>query len=264
MVTCHYVFVVAATNGMTQKLPPRVMWHRPPFLSALLVALLLALAQVVTGTVELPPLPYAYDALEPMISRMTLEIHHDRHHAKYVNTLNTMLAESTRKATSLEDIMKESAAANNQALFNNAGQSWNHAFYWNCMTDKSGGGPPPKGSKLESLIDASFGSYEVFRKEFTAAGNTAFGSGWAWLVYEASTEQLKVIKTIGADNPLVMMKDDDWVPILTMDVWEHAYYLDYQNARNIYVDTFLDRLVNWDFVAQNLKRAMLGGNRGEL
>ena len=132
----------------------------------------------------------------------------------------------------------------NQALFNNAAQSYNHAFYWDCM--KPNGGGKPTG-KLAALIDKQFGSYEKFREEFTAAGATAFGSGWAWLSWTPAG--LKVTKTIGADCPLT---EKDYVPLLTMDVWEHAYYLNYQNMRATYIDTFLDKLVNWDFVEKQL------------
>jgi superoxide dismutase, Fe-Mn family len=214
---------------------------------------------------ELPPLPYAYDALEPFISRRTLEIHHDKHHAKYVNTMNEMIQGTAfEKESSLQDIVKKSYQEKNQGLFNNAAQSWNHAFYWNCMKP-NGGGVPPQDSTLYKLITSSFGSFEKFKTEFATAGNTAFGSGWAWLVYcnsSSTTTQpktLQVLKTIGADNPMTNDGGNDTLtmtPILTMDVWEHAYYLDYQNMRNTYVDTFLDKLVNWDFVAKNLDRAM--------
>jgi superoxide dismutase, Fe-Mn family len=212
---------------------------------------------------ELPPLPYAYDALEPYIGRQTLEIHHDKHHAKYVNTLNDLIKGTTfekNKSLTLEDVVEQSYEKN-QILFNNAAQSWNHAFYWNCMK-KNGGGSPPKRSTLARLIDTSFGSFDAFKSEFAVAGNTAFGSGWAWLVYNhhrgsSNKPSLQVLKTIGADNPMTNTDDNVVVtPILTMDVWEHAYYLDYQNMRNTYVDTFLDQLVNWDFVAANLERAM--------
>jgi Fe-Mn family superoxide dismutase len=136
------------------------------------------------------------------------------------------------------------AHGNNQGLFNNAAQSFNHAFYWNCM--KAGGGGLPTG-KLATMIDEAFGSFENFATEVKTAGNTAFGSGWAWLVWTPSG--LKVTKTIGADCPLT---EEGSVPLLTMDVWEHAYYLNYQNMRATYVDTFMDKLVNWDFVASNL------------
>jgi superoxide dismutase, Fe-Mn family len=140
------------------------------------------------------------------------------------------------------------AYGKNQGLFNNAAQSFNHAFYWNCM--KPNGGGKPTG-KLAELIDRDFGSFDKFREEFYNAGATAFGSGWAWLVYTPSG--LKVTKTIGADCPLT---ENDHVPLLTMDVWEHAYYLNYQNMRTDYIDVFLNNLVNWDFVASQLPSSL--------
>ena len=170
------------------------------------MTLFLAAAAKTSGTsspIELPPLPYAYNALEPIISQRTLEIHHDKHHAKYVNTMNSMIAGTALEKEPLEAIIQKSFQEQNQGLFNNAAQSWNHAFYWNCMS-KSGGGSPPKGSALAKLIDSSFGTFEAFKKEFAAAGNTAFGSGWAWLVYDTSTAKLQVLKTIGAGNPMIL------------------------------------------------------------
>eukprot|EP00978_Attheya_sp_CCMP212_P006723 scaffold15599_cov54-Attheya_sp.AAC.1 len=210
------------------------------------------------SSIELPALPYAYNALEPVIGRKTLHVHHDKHHAKYVATANSMIEGTALEGKSLEEILLQSHRAKNQGLFNNVAQSWNHAFYWKCMKPK-GGGTPTKGQLL-TLIESSFGSFENFQKEFAQAGNTAFGSGWAWLVYNSKKKKLEVTKTIGADNP---MTSAHVTPILTMDVWEHAYYLDYQNMRVTYVEKFLDKLVNWDFVADNLKRAV-GGSKEEL
>jgi Fe-Mn family superoxide dismutase len=201
---------------------------------------------------ELPQLPYGYTALQPMISAQTLRVHHDKHHAKYVDTTNSLIAGTNLESQSLEEIIK-SSFKKDQGLFNNAAQSWNHAFYWKCM--KRNGGGQPKSKKLLELIVASFGSFDNFKKEFAAAGNTAFGSGWAWLVYNSKTKKLLVTKTIGADNPMTTASQH---PILTMDVWEHAYYLDYQNMRPTYVDAFLNKLVNWDFVQENLLQAMPG------
>jgi len=195
-------------------------------------------------SIVLPPLPYAYDALEPFLGRQTLEIHHDKHHAKYVATANTLIAGTDLEKGDLVSIIKAAKASGNQGLFNNAAQVWNHSFYWECM--KPSGGGLPTG-KLLDLIISSFGSYEKFRAEFENAGLTAFGSGWAWLVYVDGV--LKVTKTIGAESPI---SEEGVVPILTMDVWEHAYYLDYQNLRPNYVTTFMDSLVNWDFVASQL------------
>lgn len=158
----------------------------------------------------------------------------------------------------MTDIIK-GAYGDNQGLFNNAAQSWNHEFYWNCMTPDSQ--KPPKN--ILTAIKKDFGSFKKFQTEFAAAGNTAFGSGWAWLVYDSSTKKLLVTKTIGADNPMAL--NPNWTPILTMDVWEHAYYLDYQNMRPTYVDTFLDKLVNWEFVEQNyLEATGQGSSEAEL
>ena len=193
----------------------------------------------------LPPLPYDYSALEPHIGEETLRIHHDKHHAKYVTTTNTMIAGTELENEDVITILRKAKEDGNQGLFNNAAQSFNHAFYWDCM--KPNGGGKPVG-KIAELIQRDFGGYEKFREEFAAAGNTAFGSGWTWLV-QGLNGKLKVVKTIGADTPLTNAGDK---PILTMDVWEHAYYLNYQNMRATYIDTFLDKLVNWDFVNSQL------------
>lgn len=208
------------------------------------------------ATYDLPSLPYNTSDLQPLISSKTLEIHHGKHHAKYVNTMNSMVAGTHLENQSLIKIMKESYNSN-VPLFNNAAQSWNHSFYWKCMKPKGGG--VPSGRLLKS-IEASFGSFAEFRKQFTDAANSAFGSGWAWLVYKNGA--LSVTKTIGADNPIVTLPGS--IPILTCDVWEHAYYLDYQNMRPTYVDLFLDNLVNWDYVAENLERAIESGEGAEL
>lgn len=240
------------------------------FIPVVLTLLVAVLAVVVTAAdtpsstpLQLPPLPYSDTALEPFISQRTLQIHHGKHHAKYVTTTNSMLAgmeDQLAKTASLEDIILQAHKTQNQGLFNNAAQSWNHAFYWKCMTPGGGGAPPKKGL-LEKKLKESFGSYDDFRQQFSAAGNTAFGSGWAWLVFSSSTGTLSVEKTIGAGNP---MTSPGSIPILCMDVWEHAYYLDYQNLRPTYVDTFLDKLINWDFVTANLERAMESGRGAEL
>jgi Fe-Mn family superoxide dismutase len=196
---------------------------------------------------ELPALPYDYTALEPHISKSTLEFHHDKHHAAYVNNFNSAIAGTDMDSQSIEDVIKAIAGdASKAGLFNNAAQSWNHSFYWNCM--KPGGGGQPTGA-LADKINADFGSFEKFVEEFKAAGATQFGSGWAWLVLDNGT--LKVTKTGNAGNPMT----DGQIPLLTMDVWEHAYYLDYQNKRPAYMDTFMASLVNWDFVAANFAAA---------
>jgi Fe-Mn family superoxide dismutase len=196
---------------------------------------------------ELPALPYDYTALEPHISKSTLEFHHDKHHAGYVSKYNAAVEGTDMDSKSIEDVIKAAAAdPAKSGLFNNAAQAWNHSFYWNCM--KPGGGGQPTGALAEKIA-ADFGSYEKFVEEFTTAGGTQFGSGWAWLVLDNGT--LKVTKTSNAGNPIT----DGVTPLLTMDVWEHAYYLDYQNKRPAYIETFLGSLVNWDFVAANLAAA---------
>mmetsp|Transcript_51972 Transcript_51972/g.126789 ORF Transcript_51972/g.126789 Transcript_51972/m.126789 type:complete len:200 (-) Transcript_51972:119-718(-) len=189
--------------------------------------------------IALPPLPYEYTALEPKIGKQTLEIHHDKHHAKYVNVANQMIEGTDMEGEESEAIFMKAHKDGNQALFNNAAQAWNHAFYWECM--KPGGGGKPSGD-LMAQIEKDFGSFDEFKKQFDTAGNTAFGSGWAWLSWDGS--KLVVDKTIGAGNPIT----DGKKPILTMDVWEHAYYLNYQNMRATYCTDFMDSLVNWDFV----------------
>ena len=195
----------------------------------------------------LPALPYGLDALEPNISRSTLEFHHGKHHAAYVTNLNNLVAGTDLEAKSLEDTITAVAGdAGKAGVFNNAAQVWNHSFYWQCM--KPGGGGQPSGA-LADKINADFGSYEAFVEQFKTAGANQFGSGWAWLVLDGGT--LKVTKTANADLPLAHGQK----ALLTMDVWEHAYYLDYQNRRPDYMTTFLEKLVNWDFVAANLAAA---------
>ncbi|MGB2926729.1 MAG: superoxide dismutase [Limnothrix sp.] len=196
---------------------------------------------------ELPELPYDYTALEPHISKSTLEFHHDKHHASYVSKYNDAVKGTDMESKSIEEVIKAAAAdPSKSGLFNNAAQAWNHSFYWKCM--KSGGGGEPSGVLAEKIAK-DFGSFEKFTEEFTTAGGGQFGSGWAWLVLDGGT--LKVTKTSNAGNPITEGK----TPLLTMDVWEHAYYLDYQNKRPDYIKTFLGSLVNWDFVAENLAAA---------
>ncbi len=195
----------------------------------------------------LPPLPYAHDALAPNISKETLEFHHDKHHQAYVTNLNKLIEGTPMDNDSLEDVIKASAKDSSKAgIFNNSAQVWNHTFYWHSM--KPAGGGKPTG-EIAKRIDADFGSYEKFVEEFKVAGTTQFGSGWAWLVLDGG--KLKVTKTGNADLPMVHGQ----TALLTMDVWEHAYYLDYQNKRPDYISTFLDKLVNWDFANENLSAA---------
>jgi len=192
---------------------------------------------------SLPELPFEKTALEPFISAETLEFHHGKHHAAYVNNLNGMVAGKPEASMTLEQVI----LASDGPMFNNAAQVWNHTFYWHCM--KKDGGGVPTGA-LAAAIDRDFGSFDAFVKEFSAAAAGQFGSGWAWLVLEDG--KLKVTKTGNADLP---MKHGQ-VALLTIDVWEHAYYVDYRNARPKYIETFLQKLVNWDFVAANFEKAM--------
>jgi superoxide dismutase, Fe-Mn family len=194
---------------------------------------------------KLPDLPYEKNALEPHLSAETLEYHHDKHHNAYVTNLNGLIQDAAGSNETQEDLEKIIAGAEGP-LFNNAAQVWNHTFYWQCM--KAGGGGEPAG-KLKAAIDAAFGSYEDFKKELSTAAVGQFGSGWAWLVLDAG--QLKVVKTGNADLPL----KHGQTALLTVDVWEHAYYIDYRNLRAKYVETFLSNLVNWDFVAANYAAA---------
>ena len=189
--------------------------------------------------ITLPDLPYAKDALEPHISARTLEFHHDKHHQAYVTNLAKLIAGTDMENMSLEDIIKKSSGdAAKAGIFNNAAQVWNHTFYWNCMK-KNGGGRP--GAKLMGKIEKAFGSFDKFIEEMKNAAVTQFGSGWAWLVLDGDT--VKIMKTSNADNPLAHGQK----ALLTIDVWEHAYYLDFQNRRPDYVATFFEKLVNWEF-----------------
>jgi len=194
---------------------------------------------------ELPPLPYDMNALAPHISKETLEYHYGKHHQAYVTNLNNLSKDTPYASMSLEDVIKDSAGkADKAGIFNNAAQVWNHTFYWKSM--KPNGGGKPTG-KLMTKIEADFGNYEAFREAFKQAATTQFGSGWAWLVQDKDGK-LKVTKTANADLPMIHGEK----AILTCDVWEHAYYIDFRNRRPDYVDVFLDHLVNWDFAESNL------------
>lgn len=198
--------------------------------------------------ISLPDLPYAKDALAPHISAQTIDFHYGKHHAGYVTKLNGMIEGTDLASASLEDIVQASGGDSAKSgLFNNAAQIWNHTFYWNSMRPNGGGTPT---GELASLIDRDFGSFDAFAEAFAAAGAGQFGSGWAWLVLARG--KLEIRKTLNAETPLT---EDGVTPLLTMDVWEHAYYLDYQNRRPDYIGTFLDKLVNWDFAAANLAAA---------
>jgi len=195
-------------------------------------------------SITLPELPYSIDALEPYISAKTLEFHHGKHHNAYVTNLSKLIAVTPLEHLSLEEIiMKSSKDSSMAGIFNNSAQVWNHTFYWNCMK-KNGGGKPSE--KLMTEINRAFGSFDKFLDEMKNAATTQFGSGWAWLVKEGGA--LKIMKTSNADLPMVHGAK----ALLTIDVWEHAYYLDYQNRRPDYVSAFFEHLVNWEFVESQL------------
>lgn len=195
----------------------------------------------------LPPLPYDADALEPVISRRTVHHHYEKHHAGYLRKLDDALKGDARKQP-LESIVIESYKTENQKVFNLAAQVWNHTFYWHSLSPE--GGSLDDG-ELNGLIDKSFGSMDAFKESFAEAALNEFGSGWAWLLYDRSDDELAVASTTDAVNPLPHAR----VPLLTLDVWEHAYYLDYQQERAQYVEGFLDKLINWTFAAENLRGA---------
>lgn len=191
-------------------------------------------------------LPYDQKALEPLISQKTFEFHYGKHYLGYVEKTNELLRGSSLAQLPLEEIMKQTAASPDKAaLFNNAAQAWNHEFFWKSLKP---GGSKPEGELLKK-IQASFGSLDSLKKQLLDASLAQFGSGWAWLVLEGDT--LKVVKTGNADNPLLHGQ----VPLLTIDVWEHAYYLDYQNRRGDYAKSIIDNLLNWDFAAANLPKS---------
>ncbi|GJL95495.1 MAG: superoxide dismutase [Hyphococcus sp.] len=196
--------------------------------------------------ITLPDLPYGKGDLAPHISEQTLDFHYGKHHKAYVDKTNAAIEGTKLADASLEDIIRD-AEGNNQGLFNNAAQVWNHSFYWNSM--KPNGGGAPSGDIAAAIKDA-FGGYDGFKETFAGAGAGQFGSGWAWLI--ARDGKLEVTKTLNAETPVT---DKSATPILTMDVWEHAYYLDYQNKRPAYIDAFLDHLINWDFANANLSKA---------
>lgn len=196
---------------------------------------------------ELPALPYNRNALAPHISENTMNYHYGKHHQAYVTNLNNLVNGTDLANKTLEEIIKISFNDKSKiGIFNNAAQVWNHTFYWHSM--KPNGGGKPHGEILDK-INHDFGSFENFITEFKNAGATQFGSGWAWLVIE--NDKLKVVKTSNAETPIT----SNAKPLITMDVWEHAYYLDFQNARTNYIDIFLNHLVNWDFALENLKKS---------
>jgi Fe-Mn family superoxide dismutase len=196
-----------------------------------------------TGSHILPPLPYGDNALDPVISANTLGFHYGKHHKTYVDNLNKLITGTELADLSLQEVITATAGkADKVGVFNNAAQVWNHTFYWSSLSPNGGGEPP---AALRQKIEASFGSVDACKKELSTAATTQFGSGWAWLVKDG--DKLQVIKTSNADLPLTK----GLKPLLTIDVWEHAYYLDYQNRRVDYVNAVLDKLINWGFAADN-------------
>jgi Fe-Mn family superoxide dismutase len=199
-----------------------------------------------TTPLSLPPLPYAENALEPVISAKTLSFHYGKHHKTYVENANKLIAGTELADRPLEEIVTATAGKSDRiAIFNNAAQAWNHNFYWQSLKPNGGGDPP---AALKHKIEESFGSVDAFKKELSASAVAQFGSGWAWLVLEGP--KLKIVKTANADTPIA----SGGKPLLTIDVWEHAYYLDYQNKRADHVNAVIDKLLNWEFAAQNLAK----------
>ena len=197
---------------------------------------------------ELPALPYAHNALEPHIDAKTMEIHHGKHHQAYVNNLNNAVKGNSAEGVSLNELV-HNISKYSPAIRNNGGGHWNHSFFWGIMGPNAGG--QPTGALMDAIV-ASFGSFDAMKEQFNSAATTRFGSGWAWLIVKDG--KLEVSSTPNQDNPLMDVAEVKGTPILGADVWEHAYYLDFQNARPNYIDTFLNHLVNWDFVAENLKK----------
>ncbi|HTV45506.1 MAG TPA: superoxide dismutase [Stellaceae bacterium] len=196
---------------------------------------------------ELPPLPYPKNALEPHISERTMDFHYGRHHQAYVTNLNNLVKGSPMESQSLEDIIKATHRDSSKTgIFNNAAQVWNHTFFWHSMKPQGGGAP---SGDLAAAINRDCGGLDKFRETFKATSAGQFGSGWGWLVAERG--QLKIVATANALTPLA----EGQTALLTCDVWEHAYYLDYQNRRPDFIQAFLDHLINWDFAAQNLAKA---------
>ena len=198
---------------------------------------------------ELPALPYAYDSLQPFMSKETLEFHHDKHHQTYVTNANKLLEGSGLEGKSLEEIVKQSYSKN-AGLFNNAGQHYNHIHFWKWM--KPGGGGKKIPGALSKAIDSDLGGYDKFKADFVQAGTTQFGSGWAWVGLRNG--KLEITKTPNGENPLV----HGGSPILGCDVWEHSYYIDYRNRRPDYLAAFVDSLINWDYALEMYEKAMGG------
>jgi superoxide dismutase, Fe-Mn family len=206
----------------------------------------MATAATASSPLTLPPLPYPENALEPVISAKTLSFHHGKHHRTYVETANKLIAGTELADLPLDRIVAATAGkADRVSIFHNAAQAWNHGFYWQCLKPRGGGEPP---AALKQKMEAAFGSVEACKKELANNAVAQFGSGWAWLVLDG--DKLKVLKTGDADTPFT----EGLKPLFTIDVWEHAYYLDYQNKRPEHVNAVIDKLANWEFAAQNLAR----------
>jgi Fe-Mn family superoxide dismutase len=207
----------------------------------------MASAATTSSPLSLPALPWAENGLEPVISAKTISFHYGKHHKTYVENLNKMIVGTELADLPLDQIVRATAGKPDRVgVFNNAAQAWNHDFYWKSMKPKGGGEPP---AVLKSKMDAAFGSVDACKKELANAAVQQFGSGWAWLVLEG--DKLKVVKTGNAETPIAHGSK----PLLTIDVWEHAYYLDYQNKRVDYVNALIDKLANWEFAAQNLAKS---------
>lgn len=200
---------------------------------------------VADGPFTLPPLLYAYDALEPSIDKMTMEIHHDKHHQGYVNNLNKAVEGTPMAKMSIDDIIKKVDINTSAALRNNAGGHWNHTFFWNIMGPKTGGAPT---GALAAAINKKFGSFDNFKTEFGKAAGSRFGSGWAWLIKNGN--DLEIVSTPNQDNPMMALAEKKGTPVMGIDVWEHAYYLKYQNKRADYVNAFWD-VLDWNKVGKN-------------
>lgn len=196
------------------------------------------------GPIVLPPLPWPQNSLEPVISAKTIGFHYGKHHKTYVDTVNKMIAGTEYAGMALEKLVRATAGrADRAGIFHNAAQVWNHNFYWNSLRPEGGGEPP---AALKQMIEAAFGGVEACKKALSAAALEQFGSGWAWLVADAG--RLKIVKTADAETPIT----HGVTPLLTIDVWEHAYYLDYQNRRADHVNAVLDKVINWEFAGRNL------------
>ena len=202
------------------------------------------MTQPPAGPFTLPPLPWSEQSLDPVISARTIGLHYGKHHRAYVNKLNELVAGTKMAEMPLEQVIRETAGKpESQKVFNNAAQTWNHTFFWNCLRPKGGGRP---AGDLAGRIDADLGGYDKFRERFAQAAIDCFGSGWAWLALRGG--KLEILATSNADNPLTK----DATPLLTIDVWEHAYYVDYENRRPEFVNAVIDKLLDWEFAGQQL------------